>query len=155
MLQLRKATQEDIDAILRTARQENVDELEVLGIGLQDALLWSLDHSSEACVALLDGEPVCAFGVVATDQQGVGRPWMVGTSAIDRHSFAFLRSSKIVIADLLTRWDLLVNYADTRNSRGLRWLRFMGFTIHPAELIGEKPMPFHRFEKGAIVCAPV
>jgi len=149
MLELRKATQEDIDAILRTVRQENIAELEVLGVGLEDSLLWSLDHSSEATVAVIDGEVVCAFGVVATPKKGVGRPWMVGTSTIDRHSIEFLRSSKVVLTDLLRRWDLLVNYADTRNLRGLRWLKFMGFTIHEAEPLGERQLMFHRFEKEA------
>lgn len=149
MLELRKATQADIDAILATVRKENIAELEVLGVGLEDSLLWSLDHSSEACVAVIDGEVVCAFGVVATPEARVGVPWMVGTSTIDRHSIAFLRSSKMVLTDMFKRWDLLVNFADTRNLRGLRWLKFMGFTIHPTEPIGENQLMFHRFEKGA------
>ena len=58
MLELRKATQEDIDAILHTVRQENIAELEVLGVGVDYSLVWSLENSSEACVAVIDGEVV-------------------------------------------------------------------------------------------------
>ena len=149
MLELRKATQEDIDAVLRTVRQENIAELEVLGVGVDYSLVWSLENSSEACVAVIDGEVVCAFGVVPTPKKGVGVPWMMGTSTIDRHSIAFLRASKMVLTDMFKRWDLLVNDADTRNLRGLRWLKFMGFTIHEAEPLGERQLMFHRFEKEA------
>jgi len=146
--EFRKATQEDVQHILATVRQENLDELELIGIGIQDALEWSLGHSEEAFVAVFDGVPVCAFGVIATDDPHVGRPWMVGTSEIDKHKLAFLRGSKVVVAELLTYWGTLRNVADARNARGLRWLRFMGFTIHPAEHLGGGFF-IHRFEKSA------
>ncbi len=150
--EFRKATHEDVKAIIRTVRQENLDELELVGIGLQDALEWSLGHSEEAFVAVFDGVPVCAFGVIATDDPHVGRPWMVGTSEIDNHKVEFLRASKAVVAELLIYWGTLRNVADARNTRGLRWLRFMGFTIHPAEhLCGD--LFVHRFEKRSPSCA--
>lgn len=150
MIEFRKALQSDVDTILEHARQENIDELQVFdGMVLQDALTKSIENSAEAFVAVIDGDPVCAFGVVPSKVPGVGTPWMVGTSTIDQHGTAFLRGSKAVISDLMNRWNLLLNYADTRNVRGLRWLRFMGFTIHAAEPVGPKGMLFHRFEKGS------
>lgn len=150
-IEFRKATQSDIDTILANARQENIDELQMFdGLDLPVALTQSIHDSSESYVAVINGDPVCAFGVVPSSTPDVGVPWMVGTSTIDQHGTAFLRGSKAVINDLLTRWPLLRNWADTRNVRGLRWLRFMGFTIHPAQPVGPKGMLFHLFEKGSI-----
>lgn len=146
--EFREATQEDIELILNYARQENIDELQLVdNLDLRTALVGSLGQSTEAYVAVIDGDPVCAFGVVETDHPGVGRPWMVGTSTIDKHGVAFLRASRAVIAELAARWPLLVNVADARNTRGLRWLRFMGFTIHEPEPMGQHNLMFHRFEK--------
>jgi len=144
--EFRVATPEDIQEILRTVRQENVAELEMIGVGIDTSLNWSLRNSCEAYVALIDGDVVCAFGVVATHDPNMGTPWMVGTSVIDKHSIAFLRTSKQVVDKLLERWSILRNFADARNARGLRWLRFMKFDIDPNGvcLNGFK---FHQFEK--------
>lgn len=150
-LEFRAATPEDLQVILAHARQENIDELQVCdGLGLEKALSESIENSREAFVFVIDGEPVCAFGVVPAPLPNVGIPWMVGTSNIDHHGTAFLRASKKVLAELMTRWPVLTNWADSRNTRGLRWLRFMGFTIHPAIPLGEKGLLFHRFEKGVL-----
>ena len=35
---------------------------------------------------------------------------------------------------------------DARNARAIRWLRWLGFRIHPAEAHGIQGLPFHRFE---------
>jgi hypothetical protein len=148
--EFRESTSEDLEEILRNVRQENIDELQVFDdLGIGTALTLSIDNSSEAFVAVIDDEVVAAFGVVPSGTPGLGKPWMVGTSNIDHHAIAFLRLSKQVLTNIMLRWPRLENWADARNVRGLRWLRFMGFTIHDPILLGEKGLPFHRFEKGA------
>src|SRR5574340_1750339 len=104
------ASSADLTFIFENVRKENLAELEVFDdLGLDAAIGQSIERSSEAFVAVIDGEPVCAFGVVDSGRPGTGRPWMVGTSNIDRHGIAFLRASKQVIADIMVRWPHLEN----------------------------------------------
>jgi hypothetical protein len=151
-IRFRPITPEDVRIVTEHIRSENVAELEVIdGFDLPTVMDLCINQSAMALTGEFDGEPVCLFGVVATSP-GVGAPWMFGSSLIDKHAVAFLRGSKTVISVMLNEWDYLENWADTRNLRGLRWIRFMGFTIHPAQPYGLKGMLFHRFEKGVRPC---
>lgn len=101
----------------------------------------------DAWVGILDGSPICAFGVVPISAStGWGAPWMVGTVRLDRHARGFLSASREVVAELLAHWPRLTNYVDARNTRAIRWLKWLGFAFQPAEPWGADGLPFHRFE---------
>ena len=40
----------------------------------------------------------------------------------------------------------LVNWVDDRNTCAIRWLKWMGFTIHEPEPYGVANLPFRRFD---------
>ena len=147
MIEMRTATAEDISAVRANVRAENLAELEVVGLGLDEVLDWSLNNSWEALCGVIDGEPVCLFGVECTEDPEIGCPWMVGSNAIDRHRVAFLRASKAKVDQWNTHWPVLMNWVDARNVRGLRWLRFLGFEIQEAIPMGESGLEFHLFSK--------
>jgi hypothetical protein len=146
VVEYRKATESDIADILEHIRKENVDEISLVGLEAKDVLSWSFDNSAESYVAVFDGDPVSAFGIIQAAGSEVGIPWMIGTSTIDRHAVAFLRASKKVIAELSERWPVMMNVADPRNTRGIRWLEFMGFTVYPAEQLPGGKI-YRKFEK--------
>ena len=75
----------------------------------------------------------------------VGAPWLLGTEEIAKHGMHFLRASKRYIESQRKRYSLLLNYVDARHIIAIRWVRFLGFELLPAEPIGVDRMPFHQF----------
>ena len=76
---------------------------------------------------------------------GLGRPWLVGTDALERYPVHFFRVSRGIIEELLRRYERLENWTDARNRLSLRWLEWAGFNIEPAKPWGAVGLPFHRF----------
>ena len=88
------------------------------------------------------------FGAVpASLLGGVGVPWMVGTTALNRMrgQKALLRASRATIAGLSARYDVLANMVDARNGAAIRWLRWLGFDVLPPIPHGPDRLPFHPF----------
>ena len=108
----------------------------------------SLKLSEMAWTGLIDGVPVCMFGVVEASILGnVGRPWMVGTDMLDRYPFVFLRRCRGCVKEMLAKFSTLENYVDQRNVRAIQWLMWLGFKVSiPGEPMGPFGLPFARFE---------
>lgn len=104
---------------------------------------------SDLCwAAEVDGDVVALFG--AAPLLGlIGRtaaPWMLGTPALDHNSVLLMKTCRGYIAQMRERYPHLLNYVDARNSRSIRWLKRLGFVVHPAEPYGPDGYPFHKFE---------
>ena len=144
---LTPATPEDAEFIAAHARQSDIDELlAVANVTPLECLLNGIKMSPQAYTGWIDGERVCMFGVSAISVlTGFGVPWMVGTDAIDRHAIAFIKGSRSAIRTLFAQWGRLYNLVDARNTRAVRWLRFLGFTIEKPIPYGVEKLPFHPF----------
>lgn len=97
--------------------------------------------------ALAGDVPIALFGVA--DMNGlsrIGSPWLVGTAGIQDHSRGFLRESRRNIGLLCEGYDYLVNMVDTRNTRSILWLQWLGFAIHAARPYGPYDHLFHKFD---------
>lgn len=142
---------EHVAPMLEHIRQADIDELwSANRVTPEDALTIGIKVSTEAWSGLVDGKPVCIFGVApASMLGGIGVPWMVGTSEVDKHAKAFLRRNKPYVKQMLTLYNYLVNHVDSRNTRAVSWLRWLGFTICDAAPYGFEGVPFHRFEMRA------
>lgn len=142
---------EHIAPMLPYIRQADIDELwSANRVTPEDALTIGIKVSTEAWSGLVDGKPVCIFGVAPSSMLGgTGVPWMVGTSEVDKHAKAFLRRNKPYVKQMLTLYNYLVNHVDSRNTRAVSWLRWLGFTICDATPYGFEGVPFHRFEMRA------
>lgn len=148
MHELRRATLEDAESIACYAREADVRELWACAKTTPlAAMVKGMRVSPDAWTWLVDGVPVCMFGVAPYSILGGGGcPWLIGTHEIDSHAWLFLRNSKDGILGLLAQWDHLHNWVDARNTKAIKWLKFLGFTIHPAEPYGPFGLPFHHFE---------
>lgn len=142
-----KATTDHIQDIASAIRESDRAELWAgAGVSPEDALRLSLVASSAAWTAIAGGSVVCMFGVSPSPVlQGVGVPWMIGTSNLDRHSRGLLRDSRPFLRDMFENYLTLANYVDDRNTRSIRWLRWLGFTIEAPQPTGPFGLPFHRF----------
>lgn len=140
-----------VERMLPIIRQADIDELWAANrVTPEYALTHGIRVSSDAWTGMVDGQPVCVFGVAPASMLGsIGVPWMVGTSEIDRHAKAFLRRNKAYVDRMSGLYNYLVNYVDARNLRAIGWLKWLGFEIYEAAPHGVDGLPFHRFEMRA------
>ncbi|MDA8231570.1 MAG: hypothetical protein M0006_09550 [Magnetospirillum sp.] len=133
-----------IAPILRAADREEVRA--ACGLAPEEALRLSLATSPLAWTGMAAGSPVCLFGAASPGLLGgPGRPWLLATDALVRHSAAFLRRNRAYVAAMLDEFGHLANHVDARNSVSVRWLRWLGFTLEPARPFGPYGLPFHPF----------
>lgn len=110
-------------------------------------LEMGLRASSPAYAGLINGRVMTLFGVAPRSLlTGSGVPWLVGAQELERHQVVFLRRCRPILAQFLNLYPHLENYVDARNTVAIRWLRWLGFTLHEARPVGLAGLPFHRFE---------
>lgn len=142
------AEQEHLDHLAAHMREE--DRLEVWRAHRHtpaEALRVSEAVSRDTFAGLADGECMCVFGVGEVSFISLdGSPWLLGHEDLPKHARPFLKMSRAYIDDIKWSYRRLVNFADAGNTQSLKWLKWMGFTIHPAKPFGHERAPFHKFE---------
>ena len=121
---------EDIQEIVQMNLRE-MDKLEIeAGSGLLApcALLKAVEMSCKVWVITLDSRIVGIFGV-ASNEEGSGNPWLLGTEEMIAIPRRFLRESKRIVEEMEQMFSLLWNYVCEENTAALEWLEFLGFTI--------------------------
>lgn len=143
----------DIDARLLAIKMRPADaaEGEALGFSGQEgryrALREAIEVSRDPRTVFLGRHLVCMYGVKPlTALGGGGMPWIMTTDQVERHPAAFLRGTRRWIEQARQEWSLLANCVDARHVKAIQWLRWLGFTIHPATPTGPYGLPFHLFE---------
>ena len=142
------ATSEHITPIADHVREADRAEFWAATYSLPaDVMRRGLRVSETVYTGLIDGIPVCMFGVASAGLLGgVGRPWMVGTDHLDRHALLFLKRCRKVVAEMVALFPILENYVDSRNVRAIQWLKWLGFKMDEAMPVGVLGIPFIRFE---------
>lgn len=142
-----RATPALVARVVAAVRHEDTAELWASSL-LSPAEVAALGTArGEVWVGLVDGEPVCVFGVAqASILSTEGMPWMVGTTRLPFLKRSFVAGSRAVVAEMRRRFPVLRNFVDARNSHAIRWLKWLGFTIMEAEPHGPFGLPFHPFE---------
>jgi hypothetical protein len=142
-VEFRPATLRDIGLI--TPREQDRTELwDGFHHTPEEALEYGI--SEGATFATLYGEPAAIFGCVDGVVPGQGIPWAIFTDAIERYPLTFLRHARGPIEAMKANRRELVNFVDARNGHVVKWLKWNGFTIHPATPCGVEQKPFHRFD---------
>lgn len=127
LLEMQAATAEDPELALERAIRESVL-----------AFAW-----------IVEGRVACLFGIALGTHSVIGgaaHPWLMSTALVAQHRYAFLRRYRPYLARFANVYPVLYNYVDARYAKSVRWLRWMGFTLHPAEPYGRLGLPHHRFE---------
>ena len=138
-----------LDFLAEHLRAQDLAELRASGWDdVYQALERSVQVSRWARVALIDGLPAAVFGcaehgsMLAPD----GVPWLLGTDAVARHGRVLQREARRYIAAMLQEYPRLFNAVHAENTVSVRWLRRLGFTLHPAVPAPPHGAPFHVFE---------
>jgi hypothetical protein len=91
--------------------------------------------------------PVAIFGVAPISLlDGLGSPWFLSTERAYKSPRSLVANGRHYIAKMRESYPNLLNYVDARNDKSIRWLKHLGFTLHPAEPYGVDGEPFHKFE---------
>ncbi len=146
------ATLDHVGAIAEKVRPADRDELwAASNITAERAMRNGIEHSEVAMTGLIDGVPVCMWGVVRESLVcNMGVPWMIGTELLDKYAATFLRRCRAPILEIFAGYDILVNHVDARNKKAIKWLGFMGFKVEKEPVTyGVEKLPFHRFSMGA------
>lgn len=137
-------------AIAMAPRMREADRQEIWASSRQapeESLRQAVMASRRPLAGLMDGEVACLLGVVPQSTlSGTGAAWMLGTDLIERHPLVFLRHSRPVLAEIGRGFSYLHNWVDARNVVAIRWLRWLGFTLHEPAPYGALGLPFHHFE---------
>lgn len=140
----------DVDILFANLRTSDRIECAAYGDDVLALIRSSVARSLLCWTGVVDGELAAIIGVTPLDVlNGVGVPWMLGTTVLDRHSRILVRRTPEYIARMLAAFPHLVNYVHAKNTTSVRWLRRLGFTLHEAEPFGPFGEPFHRFERRA------
>ncbi len=148
---VRTPTDADIAFVVNNLRDADRDEISAATGAKNPALIVSeAVRLSVPGITLLapTGEPVGLAGVVPAVQAGnsLGIIWMVGTDGIETCRRPFLRHSRVLSEWLNSKYDVLANCVDARNTVHIRWLRWCGFTfINRHEQYGAEGRPFLAF----------
>lgn len=149
-LEVVEPTTAHLDFLAAHLRAQDQAELRAAGWG--EDFRYALERSAEVSrwtrVALIDGAPVAVFGcaeygsLLAPD----GVPWLLGTEAVARHGRVLQREARRYIAAMLQEYPRLFNAVHAENTVSVRWLKRLGFTLHPAVPAPPHGAPFHVFE---------
>jgi len=126
-------------------RPGDAREIEALGVGLPEAVEMSMSRAVWADAYLLDGAVAALVGVsVQSILGGEGVPWLLTGTPVDRCKRDFLRLTKAGVARMRRQFPVLTNFVHADYLQSLRWLRWLGFTIAPAQPFGINGALFHR-----------
>lgn len=140
----------DAQALGLNMRLCDVEEVRACGHEPIEAALASVASSTLCWSAFAHGELGCILGVAPVALMGgIGSPWMLGTPVLDANSRVLVRLTPRYIGAMLKDYPHLVNRVHAKNTTSLRWLRRIGFTVHPAAPHGPMGEDFHPFEMRA------
>lgn len=132
------ATEADALELGPLLRAQDRAEVEALGAEPEAALLASVQNAAEAWTGRADGQIVCMWGVNPATLIGpTGIPWLLGSDLVPLHRKVFLRENKRWVAHALDLFPLLRNVVDARYAEAIRWIRWMGFTLHDPLPLGK------------------
>lgn len=149
MVEFRPARPVDAALPLRAADLLELQAVHGAGCDVQRILLRALAMTPDALAAVADGEVIALLGCAAggTLMTPRGAPWLLGSDACRRHGRVFIQAGRAAVAQWLERFGALENWTDVRHVESHRWLRRLGFTLHPAQPYGVQGLPFHRFTR--------
>lgn len=121
-------------------------EAQAHGVSPLEMVTESLEQSVEACTITKDGTPIAMFGITKDNlMDNKATFWILSTEDIHRISGSLLRHSREFIDRWLDQYEEISNYIHAKNSKALRWAKFLGATLTPAKGYGVNGEDFVKF----------
>lgn len=148
MIEFAPTTKEHLIQLAYTMREADAAECLALGLSRSGAVFDSWKASHCGSTLLVDGQVLACVGLVLEPQSSILAPrracvWLLTSRLVDGHHVAFHRAAKAWLRRASDVVDVIWNYVDARYAAALRWLRALGFVVHPATPQGPLELPFH------------
>lgn len=143
-------TQEHIDFVAENMRAE--DRAEVMasnGLHPLPALQKSTEMSAWKVTLKIDDEILGIIGLVATNDEMLGIPWMLGTHNVKKRAKSFMRVMPTVLGVMKQFNPVLINYVHAENKPAIRFLKQLDFKLEDEpEPTGIDGALFYKFTMG-------
>jgi hypothetical protein len=142
-------TEDRLNALEQHANPRDVAEvLATTGWSFKRALRISVESSPSPYMILGPRRQVlAAIGVSqgsVLDDEGI--PWMLGTDEVPQHRKALLKASKAWVEYQKPLYSALRNVVPADYPEAIRWLKWLGFDILPAEPLGNAGAMLHKVQ---------
>jgi len=152
VVEFRPAVAGDAESLAQRLRAADMAELQAAH-GLDADPLALLRHglqiTPDAVAAVQGGRVIALIGCApgGTMLTPCGIPWLLGSDECAAHARLLVARGRQVVGDWLRQYGRLENYVDARHAASIRWLKRLGFTIHPVQRCGPGGALFHRFTR--------
>ena len=135
---------EDIKYLAPRLRQSDKEEiLASVGLTPYEALMIGyLENVIVFTIVNFENKPVAIFGIKDVGNN-IGGIWLLATDKLKDIQYSFLRENKKVIDFLNTKYKILWNFVDCRNSLHIKWLKWCGFKFINKQKYGVLNKPFY------------
>lgn len=138
---------EDVFKLKDSLRLDDINELEAIGSSPLKGLLRGFIYSDECFTVLENNEKVIGmFGVNSWGlPKGFASIWYLGSDECKNHPMTFVREGIRYSKEALTKYDILVNCVDARNTDHLKWLKTIGMNFSSSiEVNGHEFIQFYK-----------
>lgn len=146
-LEIRTARDGDAALLASNLRAGDIREISATSLASPlAAISRAITASERTWVGEIDGALMFVAGITPRNFMSPKRsPWLLGTDLIETNPRPFLRYTRAEMPALCAAYPIMENWIDARSTVTISWLRWLGFTIHPASPYGALRRPFHRF----------
>ncbi len=136
------ATMEHAEYVAKNMRAIDVLEAKCIGHTPLEAVSCGLEIDDITLTGFdKEGNPACIMGAGKHD---IAYIWLLGTDAIEKNSYVFLKMSRDIIKFLAKPYGVVSNFVHKDNLVSRRWLTFC-----KAEFVNEVSLdnqPFYQFQ---------
>ncbi|WP_163832013.1 hypothetical protein [Spartinivicinus ruber] len=127
MIEIRQAEEKDCYLLAPRIRQQDLDELEALGVTPLDSLLHGLRYGVECYTAWENNSPITMFGV--SKQNGQAIPWLLGSDELNFKRKTLCQLGKKYVNEWIKNYRYLSNFVYIKNIMAIEWLKYLGATF--------------------------
>ncbi len=133
VITFREASREDALFVADRLREADRNEVAAMGATPRMAVEYSRQLSDYAWTGLIDGVPAMIFGCGSSLVSTAAEVWALGTDECTKAPREMLIYGREKLREMLEVYPEMQNYCDARYHAAHRWLKKLGFTVHPAE----------------------
>lgn len=144
---VRRSVFRDVLYLSENLRESDIQEMQASHNIFPGEALSQGFYDSIICLTVVNNYvPVAMFGINAKSffsQDAV--IWLLATPGLEKIQIRFLRHCKEFVNLMLSYYPMLYNFVDTRSTKTILWLKFLGAEIEEPVPYGFAQLPFHRF----------
>jgi hypothetical protein len=137
---------EDVFELAPNLRQDDIQEVNALGLVPEQSLLRGFVFSKECFSAKRQGKTIGMFGVSEYGMpKGFGSIWFLGSDECTKIPVTFVKEGIRYTQELMQKYDILINAVDSRNTSHIEWIQRIGMSLsNPIMINGYEFLQFYK-----------